>query len=372
MRKKIHAFTCLCICILLTACGSENRTASAPELLEPVMSVNNTVKAEIGDIDNTEILKAEIIPYTEELSFDREGFVDTVFVKEGDTVKKGDKLAVLAGGIDNTMQRDINNEITSVKKSHAVENLELEYDIKILKLEKELLQDKVKKTAGKEKKETERELQIKQADINIAEQNLANRKEMQQIELAELERKRESIDVDIEDYYIYSTIDGVVSFIRKKSGDMASKGEFAIAVSDEERLHVRSDFINNKTYSAAKRCYITYNGNEYDVEMRPYDTEDIKDMLDSEIKVYSYFDFKDTGVKLGLGTYVDLRVESQSSHNVLILPVNAVYIENEKSYVYKNDNGRKVMTEIEKGIVSSTYVEVMSGLEEGDDVYVKP
>ena len=106
--------------------------------------------------------------------------------------------------------------------------------------------------------------------------------------------------------------------------------------------------------------------------MRPYDTEDIKDMLDSEIKVYSYFDFKDTGVKLGLGTYVDLRVESQSSHNVLILPVNAVYVENEKSYVYKNDNGRKVMTEIEKGIVSSTYVEVISGLEEGDDVYVKP
>ncbi|MDE6636562.1 MAG: efflux RND transporter periplasmic adaptor subunit, partial [Lachnospiraceae bacterium] len=171
---------------------------------------------------------------------------------------------------------------------------------------------------------------------------------------------------------IYSTIDGVVSYIMLHRVAMASKGYFAIAVSDYGNLYVRSAFVSNREFMSAQRCYITHNGNEYDVIMRPYDTAEVKKLLDSGIQVYSYFDYKDPDVPLEMGTYVDLRVESGSSKNVMILPVNAVYTDSEKSYVYKNVDGRKVMTEIKKGIVNSAYVEIVSGLEEGDEVYVKP
>lgn len=372
MNKKLHALMCICVCMVLTACGNDTGTMSVPELLEPVMSAGDTVKVEVGDIDNTEILTAEIIPHTEKLSFDREGTVDTVFVNVGDRVKKGDKLAVLEGGIDNTELRDINNEIDAGKKNGELDNLELEYDIKILKLEGELLEDKVKKSSGKEKREAQKELDINKADIKIAEQNLMNRKEMQQIELAELQRKKELIEAEVEQYYIYSTIDGVVSYIMLDRGAMASKGFFAIAVSDYGNLYVRSAFVNNREFMSAQRCYITHNDNEYDVVMRPYDTAEVKKLLESGVSVYSYFDYKDPDVPLEMGTYVDLRIESGSSKNVMMLPINAVYTDSEKSYVYKNVDGRKVMTEIKKGIVNSAYVEIVSGLEEGDEVYVKP
>lgn len=358
--------------MFISACGNDKAVKDAPELLEPVMSAANTVKAEIGDIDNTEVLTAEIIPHTEELSFAMEGTVDTVFVNIGDHVRKGDKLAVLKGGVDNEEQRDIDSRIDSGKKSNEVDNLELEYDIEILKSERKLLEDKVKKASGKEKKELRKELDINKADIKIAEQNLANQKEIQQIEMAELRRKKELIDDGIKDYYIYSTIDGVVSYIGIQRGVSAAKGKLAIAVSDGERKYVRSAFVTDKKYRSAQRCYIMYNGREYDVAMRPYNELEMKELAESGISPYSYYGFEDTEGVLGVGTYVDLRLESQSGSGVLILPVNAVYTENNKSYVYKNIDGRKVMTEIKKGIVNSSYVEIVSGLSEGDEVYVKP
>ncbi|MCI8307570.1 MAG: efflux RND transporter periplasmic adaptor subunit [Lachnospiraceae bacterium] len=372
MNKKVHILACLCACMALTACGKQDDAAAAPELLTPVMSAGNTVRAEIGDIDNTEIYTAEIIPYTEELSFEMDGEVDTVYVKEGDRVKKGDRLAVLTAGADNQEQKDIENELDAAKKSNAVENLALTYDIKILKLEKELLQDKVKKTSGKEKKETEKELEIKKADITIAEQNLLNQKEMQEIELAQLRRKKKLINDDSAKYYITSTMDGIVSYVGIKKGRSVVTGESVIAVSDEGLKYIRGSFVNSSTYLRAKRCYIKYNGNEYEVAMRAYDTTDVTDMLESDIKPYSYYDFKEDRVSINIGTYVDLCLEDNSGSNVLLLPVNAVYTDDEISYVYKNENGRRVLTEVKKGIVNSSYVEIVSGLEEGDEVYVKP
>lgn len=372
MNKKIFMAVCLCASVCFTSCGSDKETLPAPELLTPVMSAGNTVRAEIGDIDNTEIITAEIIPYTEELSFDMEGDVDTVFVKEGDRVKKGDRLAVLAGGIDNAEKRDIENELETAKKNNSAANLEPEYDIKILKLEKEILRDKVKKASGKEKKEAEKELDVKQADIDIAEYRLSSQKEMQEIELAELRRKKKIIDEEAEKYYLKSTMDGVVSYVGIRKGLSVVSGQTAVAVSDEQRPYVRSAFVNSSTYMKVKKCYIKHNGNEYEAAMRSYDSADISDMLEGGIAPYSYYDFKEDGVSLNVGTYVDLCLESDSCSNVLILPVNAVYTDKEKSYVYKNDAGRKVMTEVKKGVENSSYVEIVSGLEEGDEVYVKP
>ena len=372
MDKKWHVPMCICVCMILTACGNGAGTKPVPELLEPVMSTGDTVRAVIGDIDNTKILQAEVIPRTEQLSFDREGTVDTIFVNVGDRVKKGDKLAVLEGGIDNPDLRAINDEIGAGKKSRELDNRELEYDIKILKREGEILEDKVRTSSGKEKKEAKKELAVNKADIKIAEQNLKNQKEMQQIELAEQRRKKESLEAEAEKYYIYAPIDGVVSYIMTDKGAMVQKGDFAVAVSDYGDLYIRSELVYGWESASAQRCYITYNGKEYDVVMRPYDAVEVKKMMSLGIRVYSYFDYKDPDVSLEIGTYVDLSVEAKSSKNVLILPVNAVYTDSEKSYVYKNIDGRKVMTEIKKGIMNSAYVEIISGLEEGDEVYVKP
>lgn len=371
MKKEVIALG-LVMCMVLTSCGRNSGKNEVPELMEPVNSVSSTVKVEVGDIENTEIVTGEIIPYTEELSFNRDGFVETVYVREGDHVKKGDKIAVMVGGTDNGEQNDIINEIDAKKRSYAVDNLDMEYDIKILKLEKKKLQDSLKKARKKEKSDIKNQINIKEVDIEIAELKYESQKENQQIEFDELERKKNAVAKDVEEYFLYSGMDGIVSFIEATNGSQVSRGSLVAAVSDINRFHVRSDFVSNNTYSQSKRCYITCDGKEYDVTMRPYDSKEVDERLEQGLPVSSFFDIKDADSSLTMGKNVDVHVELASSKNTLLVPVNAVYTDNGKSYVYRYVDGAKIKTDVKKGVENSTYIEILSGLEEGDDIYVQP
>jgi len=371
MKKKICVIG-LAVCMMLTACTDDKSDMTVPELVEPAMSLSNTVKVQKGNISNEKIFKGEIIPYTEENSFDRAGSVETVYVREGDRVKKGDKLAVLIGGIDNSEKNSIENQISTYRKNCAVENLEAEYDIKIMQLEKEMLGDDLKKAKGSEKKKIQKEYDIKEADIKISKQTLANTKEIQAIELKELERKRNSLDSDLDSYYLYASMDGVVSFVAVHSNDMVEKGMLAVAISDENRMHVRTDYVTESENKNAKRSYVKYCDYEYDVTMRPVDMAKVKEQLNAGIPVSSYYDINDADKNIKIGDCIDLKLEYKNSSETLYLPLNAVYVENETTYVYLCKDGRKIKTEVEKGVSNSTYVEILSGVEEGDDVYVKP
>lgn len=371
MKKKVVTIG-FCMCMLLSSCSNNNKTRNVPELTEPAMSVKNVVKVEVGDIEKTQIVTGEIIPYTEELSFKREGFVETIYVKEGDRVKKGDKLAVMSGGIDNTEQKEIIDEIAAKKRSYAVDNLDMEYDIKILRLEKKKLEENLKRAAKKEKKEIKNQIDIKNVDIELAELKFRNQKENQQIEFDELERKKNALATEVEDFFIYSTMDGIVSYIAVTNGAQMARGQLAIAVSDIDRFQVRSAFVSNKTYSQAKRCYITYKGKEYDVTMKPYDAESVDERLNAGLPVSSFYEVKNADSDLTIGKDIDVHVELESSKDTLLVPVNAVYNDNGRSYVYKYVDGAKVMTDVKKGVENSTYIEIISGLKEGDDIYVQP
>ena len=54
--------------------------------------------------------------------------------------------------------------------------------------------------------------------------------------------------------------------------------------------------------------------------------------------------------------------------NALTIPVEALIIDEEKTYVYVIEDGKAKRTEIEVGISSEMYYEVTKGLTEGDSV----
>ena len=66
--------------------------------------------------------------------------------------------------------------------------------------------------------------------------------------------------------------------------------------------------------------------------------------------------------KLIAGTSVKLTMATRKADNVMTIPVDSVYYESEKAYVYCMQNGKAVRTEIETGITNNENVEVKSGL----------
>ena len=56
--------------------------------------------------------------------------------------------------------------------------------------------------------------------------------------------------------------------------------------------------------------------------------------------------------------------------NALCIPATALYRDSRGAYVFKQENGQRKQTYIKAGISTALRVEVLSGLEEGDVVYV--
>ena len=73
-----------------------------------------------------------------------------------------------------------------------------------------------------------------------------------------------------------------------------------------------------------------------------------------------------------LGAYVFLEIFTQHAEDVLRLPRNAVFHSYDWGYyVHQLTNGQLDVTPITVGIKTTTYIEITSGIREGDEVYVR-
>jgi len=85
------------------------------------------------------------------------------------------------------------------------------------------------------------------------------------------------------------------------------------------------------------------------------------------------FIIKNYDKPLRSGDIIYIRMYNFHLEDVLRIPVNSVSYSHETGdYVYVMVNGRKEMRQVEVGAMrSSTMVEIISGLEEGDEIYVR-
>ena len=77
------------------------------------------------------------------------------------------------------------------------------------------------------------------------------------------------------------------------------------------------------------------------------------------------------GAKVELGEYAIICRLSDLRENVISIPLDAIYVEAGKKYVYVIEGESRIKTPIETGVYGVSYVEVVEGLAEGECVYVK-
>jgi RND family efflux transporter MFP subunit len=77
--------------------------------------------------------------------------------------------------------------------------------------------------------------------------------------------------------------------------------------------------------------------------------------------------FDNPGLDLRPGTFGDVMIEVKSHEGVLAVPQRAIL---DNRYVYVVRDGRSVKRDVTLGLQSSDWVEILSGLEEGEPVIV--
>ena len=67
----------------------------------------------------------------------------------------------------------------------------------------------------------------------------------------------------------------------------------------------------------------------------------------------------------------DVDIITEGVEDIILVPIEAVFVKNDKDHIFKIVDGKAVLTEILIGLENDEHIEVVSGLVEGDIVAVE-
>lgn len=407
----------------LSGCGQEvQETTSGKniELVEPVNVASNVEKVAYRNLYDCKVYSAIVYPTITEYSFPKRMTTDGKGSFLGDSVKKG---TVLLYGSTKEIDKQIENmeeRIADMDASmvEALQNLndsiaepiEEEKRLKSIvegfekkKPDELILSSKLKKeesvsdgdavteddvTEDKLVPNPEYEAWKKEADvwigkyritahnIDMQEEAYRQRKELYDLERAYLMEQLQSLKDSRSECILRA--DGNGEVVAKKSSDDPRRVEYtieeevaAVAVGDMENLVLQSDYINKGEIAGADDYYALIDGVRYEVEYHPISTDEYKKITENGNKAYSTFTFKGDYSQVKVGDFAVICVFDERNENVLSIPKDAIHKDSTGSFVYVIRNGESIVNPIKTGITDGVYTEVVSGLQEGDEIMIE-
>lgn len=190
---------------------------------------------------------------------------------------------------------------------------------------------------------------------------------------AKLEARKADLaryNAEYQNYKLYSPINGTATFVTtKKAGDSVTVGDNIVTVSGSKSFILEVGTGMYEYVSVGMEATCEYNGQKYTGTV-------VFSSKDKTLNPTAYglsSGFTGIGIKINnppsgisandtMSVYINL----DSRENVLVIPTSAVSEFDGKTYVYVWENGIRVEREVELGIKSVTFYEVISGLSEGE------
>ena len=199
-------------------------------------------------------------------------------------------------------------------------------------------------------------------------------------EAEETKEKREEQLQAFEDFVgsdgiLYAAEDGVITEVSQEEGDRltATGILFSYATSDNMRISVdvtQEDIVDLQVGDAVDITFTAYPEESYTGSILSINTTATSDYSNTvsytvEISVEGALE------QLYGGMTADVIFVTDEREDVLYVSRKAIVEENGKTYVYrKTALGGKELTEVETGTTNGVDIEILSGLEEGDTIYL--
>lgn len=390
---------------LLSSCAlfPQEEEVLAPPLVKPKQEEYQLAEVKRGDIVNRLKSIGTLVSVKDySLFFESSGRLDSITVKNGDEVKKGQVVAQLDTG-DLTTQIELaqisvqsaqieldkaKDRLDAAKAAQSAAQKQLS-DAKaaLAQAQAALDQEKAKEAAGDASADVAgaenalAQAQSKVADaqkaVDQAPSNVKNAQydvSQQELNVKAAQIRLSALQRQMANAQLVSPIDGVVVFISDaKKGDIVQPYQILIQVADPHNLQVSYDASLLEDPSLIKpgmKAELVIDGQQLtgEVVSCPYSAPadiDPKNKNQVLIKV------DNLPQEAKLGSSVDISITLQQKSNTLIVPRRAVRTYMGKEYVQVLEGTSKRELDVQTGIKSATEVEILSGLKEGQQVILR-
>ncbi|MEY8355420.1 efflux RND transporter periplasmic adaptor subunit [Lachnospiraceae bacterium 54-53] len=192
--------------------------------------------------------------------------------------------------------------------------------------------------------------------------SLADKAEMAKLQY---ENAKIAYDIQLESSQITAPIAGRVESLSVKLHDMVSPQTTLCVISGDGGKAV-TFYVTERVVSGLKAgdtIQVEKNGTQYGAAITEVST-----MIDEESGLFKVKASVPAGENLATGTSAKLYVISQRADNVLTVPVDSVYYEGGKPFIYTYIDGILKQNEVTIGLADDAYAEVQEGITADDQV----
>jgi len=192
-------------------------------------------------------------------------------------------------------------------------------------------------------------------------------------QVAQAQANVNAIESQLNDTYLISPIDGIITKVDIKNGQVVSPSQSVINLLSLEPFEIKTyiyeqDIVNVKIGDPVKINLIAFPGQTFYgrvVEIDPGET-----IIDNIVYYGVTIDFPKQPAEIRPGMTADITIETNKKENVLRVPKNAVRKINGEGMVQIIKNRKTIDQKIVLGLEGNDYYEVLSGLLEGDKIIV--
>lgn len=223
-------------------------------------------------------------------------------------------------------------------------------------------------------------LKIAENDLTLLKKGVSgNIRNQYEAQIAELVYQKEILEKTKGDLIITAPADGIVTEIFVKEGAYVQPGTDILEIGNIKELYVEVDVLASEVGDIKEGgLAIIYS-----------DDLGINELKGTVEKIYpkAFSKVSDLGIeqkrvridisipqssKLKMGYDVDSKFQLWSKNDTLIVPDNTIFDFEDGKYVFVVENGKAALREVETGLEGEDFIEIKSGLKEGEKVIVSP
>ncbi len=291
-----------------------------PPTIAPDEVTYSTYTAKLKTIKNTVTVTGYIKSRTEKECYftDYTGQVKNIYVNAGDFVEEGDLIADMNTGA-------------------------LEYELEIQKLKVQKAQLQYNSTGS----------QADKLQLEIEQNTLA------------------MYQAEYDGSKILAPMSGQVSYVYGLNpGTEMDPYKVLARIADPETLYVDAEFAESITFKAGDKVTVSVGDMEFDATIT-YSPKEAREAGDENANaLHAEFDGEAPAFAY-LGSLADITKIKEMSENAVVIPKHLVKSDGERSYVQIYADGEKIERDVITGITNATEIEIVSGIQAGEQVIVK-